>query len=433
MNKMDSNLLSSIQKSMYLTQKMYPESPMFNVGGYCIISAHLDENQISNALDKIIMNQEMLRTKFVEKDGVCYQQLCNTKTGIIKTLTLDQNELEKFAEQEMTKCLSLESPYLFYIIKCQTKTVVFMKMHHMLCDGYSISILVNQFKKAFEYPDYELIVGDTYSRYINEEKEYCKTERYIKDEKFWNEATSLPKEKAFESCGTSTIISNKVKRKSVIIKRDAFKNIESELKKYNSTIYHYIISNLYVLNHIYNNQDFYLGLPVLNRLGKNKNVLGPYIKVMPFGIDFDSCNTFIDVLNKTTAGIYNSYRHLKFPMNQIERNKNGLGYNVTFSYQRTSYPLDINNIPIDVRYMNPSEQQEDLTFHLLENKDTDEDVVFCVDYKVDMFEEKIISMLLERFQNLFLSLYKDISVEIKNIKPLKEEDERQILKSFQKH
>lgn len=122
------------------------------------------------------------------------------------------------------------------------------------------------------------------------------------------------------------------------------------MQDYNATIYHYAIANIYLMNRIYNNGDFYIGLPVLNRLGKNKKVIGPYIKVMPIGIAEKEYKNFRDLLGRITDSVYKGYKHLRYPMNEIGEKigANGLLYNVTFSYQRTHYPEKISNIPIKV-------------------------------------------------------------------------------------
>ena len=410
--------VSSIQKSMWLTQKLYPESALFNVAGYCEFDGIVNEQKIKQCLTEIMNEQEMLKTIFVEQNNTIYQMNCKQPTGIIEVIKEPNLDLQQYLDDEMKKRISYNQPYCFSIIYCNEKTIVFIKLHHMICDGFSITLFIDQFKKKMDGLNDDDGKKLSYFDYVNNEKEYINTARYKKDEEFWLSQVGQEKGVGFQSCKASGVSeSNYIERKSIFINRAAFNNISEEVSK-NSTVFHYIISIIYLLNYLYDNDDFYLGLPIYNRRANEKTVIGPYLKMIPFGIDMSSCKKFSDILKAANSKLFECYRHLHYPINDLpqENRKAGLSYNVSFSYQRINYPDSIDGTPTKFTYMNPSEQQEDLVFRLIENLECPEDdVEFCIDYKKDSFKSDVIQLMLERFSELFQTTYKNIDVDISTI------------------
>ena len=263
--------VSSIQKSMWLTQKMYPESALFNVAGYCEFDGIVDEQKIKKCLTEIMNEQEMLRIIFVEQNNTVYQMKCKQPTGLIEVIHDKNLDIKLFCENEMKKRVSYNQPYCFSIIYTNNKTFIFIKLHHMICDGFSISLFVDLFKNKMDGINGDDTKKMSYFDYVNNEKEYVNTARFKKDEEFWLSQIGTEKGVGFQSCkATSVSESNFIERKSIFIKRALFNTISDEVSK-NSTVFHYIISIIYLLNYLYDNDDFYLGLPIYNRRRNEKN------------------------------------------------------------------------------------------------------------------------------------------------------------------
>ena len=118
--------VSSIQKSMWLTQKLYPESALFNVAGYCEFDGIVNEQKIKQCLTEIMNEQEMLKTIFVEQNNTIYQMNCKQPTGIIEVIKEPNLDLQQYLDDEMKKRISYNQPYCFSIIYCNEKTIVFI-------------------------------------------------------------------------------------------------------------------------------------------------------------------------------------------------------------------------------------------------------------------------------------------------------------------
>ncbi|SFU54137.1 non-ribosomal peptide synthetase [Butyrivibrio sp. M55] len=423
--------VSFIQRSMWLTQKMNPDSEMFNVGGYCVFESHVDERWIKDCLVSIINEQEMLRIRFVEVEDDIFYERCDYATGTIEVSSYESLDVASYVEDQMSKRLSLEHPYMFTIMHVGQKTVIFMKMHHMICDGYSVSIFFDLFKEKMEQGNCEAKVWD-YTEYINAEAAYMKSEKFIKDKEFWLQHVKDEKGVAFESCKNNlSVDSNSVSRQSVFIDRDEYEKVVKSLDK--TSVFHYAITIIYLLNYVFDNDDFYLGLPILNRVGKEKKVIGPYIKMIPFSVDMSECKTVSDILTRVQGYIFDCYRHLKFPVSQLSQytNRKGLLYNVAFSYHRVNFPDVIAGIGTSNVYANPNEQQEDLVFRLIENiVYRDNDVELCIDYKKDVFNTNTIDNILTRFKDLFTTIYKALDTEIADVEAMSEKDRQKMLEHY---
>lgn len=442
-NSKEKSVLYSTQKSIWVTQKLNPKSSLFNVGGYNTYYGRIDIGIFTKAFEKIINEQDIFCLKFFEENGEVYQKVSERKEYKIfycEQLNSDE-EVMKYIGRDMEEPISLDEQLFKTIIfkVSDNKYYAFFKVHHIISDGYSISILVNRLIDLYvtleNKSESEFKLEHSYFDLIKDEMEYKLSERCKKDEKFWMEKLNVERHLAFESCRNNGNNKNEgINRLSVKLNKEIFEEIVQFNKKNNTSVFDYLIAAIYITNRMYNNDSFILGLPVLGRnVSEAKKIMGAYITMMPFFLNDREYKNIIELIKAAKKNLVNCYRHMKYSMFDLSEKikQNGLLYNISFSYQRTKYPDKMGDIKTTTTYTNQGDQQEDLVIHLVENLDKpDDDVIIYFDYKRNLFREDIISEILNRFANLLKELYKYPDKLLSDYVTVTDEEQNKILDVF---
>lgn len=256
--------------------------------------------------------------KFFEEDGEVYQEVSGRKEYSL--LYCDdfksKSEVLEYIEKDMKKVISLEGQ-LFQIILFKisdNEFYAFFKAHHIISDGYSISVLVNRindiYKNKLDGKDDKFNIQHCYMDLVKDELDYKNSEKYKKDEKFWVDKLDVERYLAFENCKqNSGSLDGSIKRVSADLSRKEFNNILEFCKDNKASAFHYFVAALYMTNRMYNNESFVLGMPILNRTFKESNkIFGAFISVKPFFMEDSKCKNFRELLVMARDGILSSYR-----------------------------------------------------------------------------------------------------------------------------
>jgi amino acid adenylation domain-containing protein len=250
---------------------------------------------------------------------------------------------------------------------------------------------------------------NSFSDFVESEKKYLLSASFEQDRQFWlRQYRNQIESRAFYSCmktGSSDVLT--CRRAELTISRELFEKIDAFCRPLNCSILSYFISQILLLNKLYNNEDAVIGLPLFNRNGSTfKKTLGPFVNAIPFSADINFSDTFLQFLLQIKDRLNASFRHSAFPLiNTLkELDVKGNIYNVIFSYQKNAFHRAINDSTIDIRYLPAVGQKEDLVFQLLEYSKTD-DLRLVLSYKESLFSVEIIDRLLQHFFNLLESSF----------------------------
>ena len=62
--------LSSVQREIWFEQNLYPDTPIYNVGGYNLINEAIAPEVFAQAIALLVRENEVLRLVLSEHDGV---------------------------------------------------------------------------------------------------------------------------------------------------------------------------------------------------------------------------------------------------------------------------------------------------------------------------------------------------------------------------
>ncbi|NQY05369.1 MAG: hypothetical protein HRT68_03960, partial [Flavobacteriaceae bacterium] len=201
---MSKNKISSLQKYIWLDQKLTAESPKYNIGGYAIIKGNVDFYVFKKAISAFSNKHTILKSIFREDKGNPFTLLKEISLEE-SVLYLEKDSMEQaidLIQKDFKKPFNLdidERLFNICLIKTSPNTFVwYTKLHHLIADGYSFQLLFNGVSN-----NYKLLIGESilsydnnlkeFRKHIKEEEEYYKSKDFLKDKKYWeNKYTAFP-------------------------------------------------------------------------------------------------------------------------------------------------------------------------------------------------------------------------------------------------
>ncbi|MCW3072419.1 MAG: Nonribosomal peptide synthetase [Bacteroidetes bacterium] len=417
--------LSSTQESILLYQEVRDQSCLFNIGGYAILNTNINLPVFFRAFEWILKRHTALRLKLDNSTDTITQYIDNAHVSEIEYLDFSTRAAPgklciKWIEDNFQLPMSLYESKLYNSCLLKESDTVFywyLKMHHIIADGFSMSVLFNDMSAVYSEmlgmkPVKEIKTAG-YIDYIRQEQEYKKSNQYLADKEFWlSKLLHIPARLALKESDSNDLLAS---RKELLIGREDMMQINKYLTDHNISLFNYFAAVVYLffLN-VFASNDLVLGIPVLNRPGKNaKHEVGPYFNVLPFRMNYDRQLSIAELLKKIKADMRMLIKHMRFPILDTIKalDHNGNLYNTTFSYQKFFYQSRINEKKIEIEYLISKEQMNDLDIHILDFND-DWNIKIYFDHKISFISHEIASDLIAKFKNLVLSVFKEDSKKL---------------------
>ena len=183
--------VSSAQKRIYFASKVAENnSTLYNTPGGIIFEGDIDIYKLQNHLNTLINRHESLRTYFeVVNENVVQKILANTtfKLDIVKNQKYE--EIDKIFK-EFVKPFDLSKAPLFraeYVTFTNGKSVLFIDIHHIVFDGKSSTILLEELCKLYN--------GETLPELTITYKDYAEFENSIQGQLSRSDSNNLSEAK----------------------------------------------------------------------------------------------------------------------------------------------------------------------------------------------------------------------------------------------
>ncbi|MHB9796209.1 non-ribosomal peptide synthase/polyketide synthase [Pseudomonas sp. MT3] len=154
--------LSAAQSRLWFFWQMEPASAAYNVPGALRLRGQLDESALRRAFDALMARHETLRTTFDEVDGQAFQRIQPARPLDLARVDLSAEKdaeaaARALAETEAQRPFDLRTGPLLRLtlLRLSPKEVadadhvLLLTMHHIVSDGWSIRVLVDEFSRLY--------------------------------------------------------------------------------------------------------------------------------------------------------------------------------------------------------------------------------------------------------------------------------------------
>ncbi|NEP86223.1 MAG: amino acid adenylation domain-containing protein [Okeania sp. SIO2C2] len=416
--------LSFAQERLWFLNQLFPNNPAYNVPIVLTIDGTLNVVALEQSLNAVIQRHETLRTTFFEIDGKPVQIVAPVTDLKLPVVDLQNNYSPQEQSEKVQQLIRQEAMTLFDLAKGPVlrvtllrldpeRHVLLMTMHHIMCDLWSLGILVKElssFYAGFSQGKFSNLpeLPIQYADFAYWQREWFAGGVLEKQLNYWKKQLTgvspvlkLPTDYPHPAKPTF-----KGGSKSFQINLDLTRKLRQLSKESESTLFMTLLSAFFVLLSRYSGQlDLVVGSPIANRnRGEIESLIGMFVNTLVLRADLSDNPTFQELLNQVRETTLEAYAHQDFPFEKlveqlkIQRN---LSHNplvqIAIALQNTK--MEPWNLPgLRVSQMLDSDfTRFDLEVQLMEVSSGLE--VSC-NYSRDIFESDTIDRMMKHFQVL---------------------------------
>ena len=439
--------LTNPQKSIWYMEEFFKGSNINNICGNITINETVDFKKLKDAINIFIHSNDCFNIRILLDNNVPKQYLCEFGNLDFDIININSKDEIISIEKEMVSQTFniIDSPlFAFKLFKLPNgHGGVVMNIHHIISDAATIAIISTGVAKIYSnlMKNFNLdIETSSYIDYINSEKNYLKSEKFKKDEQYWNEKfETIPEVASLPSSlkNKNTTYSSDSKRISFVLNKNIVDKIRELCSKEKISVYNFFMAlySLYI-GKVSNLDDFVIGTPILNRTNfKEKHTPGMFISNVPFRINLDDNLTFNNFVSNIANDTLGMLRHQKYPYQYLLKNLRKKYdsipnlYDIIISYQITKTVDKTIDLPYTASWFETDKISCGINIHIHDNDDSG-NLTMCYDYLIDKYSPEDINSVHNRILHIVDQLLTDIDLSIKDIEIVTPEEKNKILYEF---
>ncbi len=437
--------LTTPQKSIITMEQFYPGTSMNNIIGKITIHEKVDFAVLRKAIRLFVKNTDNIRYRFhMEQDNIT-QYISEYEPFRIEHFTINAENQEEIYQTIGRTPFELFDLPLYRFVTFQNEYgaggFIFC-VHHLLTDAWSISKLISQvisiYSKIMKNENIEIDNNlYPYTDFIAEESEYLQSDKFKKDEKFWD---NLFSENIFEEMYSGTNISNltyEASRAEFKLSKKMTSRIVEFCKELKISPFTFLLYVMAIYESKVNQTNkVVLSTPILNRNGKKeKETFGLFVNNMLYKLDIDENASFYDAITNLNKSQFSYLRHQRYPLQRLITNikskfqiKENV-YNTSVSYQNARTNHNEGNVTYDSEWIFSGYLTIPLLFHIYDMDDTSS-FSFIYDYQNRMYDFSQIKDIHNRLLYICEQIIDNQNILIKDIELVAEEEKDRILNEF---
>ncbi|HET6975221.1 MAG TPA: amino acid adenylation domain-containing protein [Pyrinomonadaceae bacterium] len=443
--------LSFAQQRLWFVQQMDPASSAYNMPMAFRLSGRLDVAALEWALNEIIRRHEILRTTFEVLDQQPVQMVAPSRTLKLSVTNLGslpaplrEEEAERFANEESQRPFDLARGPLIRTTLLQlwpNEHVLLLTIHHIVSDGWSQSILMNELSVLYEArvarrasPLPELPIQ--YADFAEWQREWLSGAVLDQQIDYWRKHLSgappsleLPTDRP-----RPAVQSFNGARESFNLSRNLSVQLAELSRREDATLFMTLLAAFEVLLYRYTGQsDIVVGTPVANRNRKElEGLIGFFVNTLALRTDLSGDPTFRELLARVRETSLGAYANQDLPFEMLveelrpvrDPSRNPI-FQVIFALQNMpeadSHQSDLIIKPVDVK---TGRAQFDLALDVTEFEGQ---IHASLIYNTDLFDAPAMQLMAEHFKVLLAGLSASVDKPISALPLLTEAESRRLL------
>ncbi|MGM9979550.1 MAG: amino acid adenylation domain-containing protein, partial [Clostridium sp.] len=429
-------IMSSAQKRLFTIDKIIENKVAYNIPTILELNGNVEINKLKQSLIDLVKRQEILRTTFEIIDGEAIQKIVSFEEldFDIPIEVVDNINIEEIKNKYIKPFDLSKTPLIrFRIISDSEKTIVFIDMHHIVSDGISMEIIVNELSKSYngELVKEPIVQYKDYSEWM-EQRDFSKQKKYwinqFKDVPVIDLPLDYPRGKVQSFNGK--IISR-------LLEEDITSGIRELANKTNTTEYMVYLSVLYIILYKYSRQeDIVIGTPISGRIHKDtENMIGMFVNTLPLRNRIEKNKKYLEFLTEVRDNCVNSFENQEYPFEELisdldinrDLARNPL-FDVMFILQNEEkLVLNLNGIEGSIIDCQDNISKFDISLNVIRRKDAYE---LSFEYCTDLFKEETISKMLNQYNLILKKIVNNPELKINDIEIITSEDKDRIINEF---
>ena len=191
--------LSVAQLGVWVIQMLEPRNPIFNIAEYLEILGPVDPRLFETALRLVVAETDSLHLRFVEMDDGPRQFLLPKLNWVMPFIDVTSEDdpriaAEAWMREDMDRVVDLSCDHVFsYALfrAAPDRFFWYSRYHHLCHDGFGQSLLAQRvavvYSALVEGRPAEAEKPGSWFELLDEEENYRRSARYVRDQGFWRE------------------------------------------------------------------------------------------------------------------------------------------------------------------------------------------------------------------------------------------------------
>ncbi len=450
-------ILSSSQRRLWLLSHLEGGNSAYNIPGTYVFETDVNTSLLSKAFLTLIERHEILRTVFKETNPGEIRQFVLSPDDC--EFRLEYKDLQKDQQQELNKLISIDFATSFDLEKgplfraviyklAENKFVLSYVMHHIISDGWSMQLLINEIQTLYQaYLQNEI---PTLSQLRIQYKDYAVWQQQIlamadsdQHRRYWlkqfeGELPSLDLMVGNPRPAIKTYNGHSINQ---LIGKDLSIRFSKLLAESGATLFMGLLAVVKSLLYKYaGSEDIITGSPVAGRNHIDlENQIGFYINTLPLRTKIDSKDSYKDILRKVRQTVLDAFDHQVYPFDQMvdelnlqrDMSRNPL-FDVMVVLQNAEEVMEVLN-PLNTRAAAEWESVQagiskfDLQFDFINDGDG---IQLILNYNTDIYTADVISRLAKHFYELLEQVVAAPDMPVLKIDYLTNAERIQLLGTF---
>ncbi|MEN2451143.1 condensation domain-containing protein, partial [Bacillus sp. JR_15] len=438
--KQDFYPVSSAQKRMYVLQQLHPEAVTYHMPAVLMMEGSLDVKQLEEALQALIERHESLRTAFVEIDGVPVQKVYRRVPFTLEVVEVEKGHEQPVIDAFITPFSLHQAPLMRAKVAklSEEKYVFMMDMHHIIADGVTRSLLIQELAELYEkktLPPVQLHYKD-YAVWQQEEKQQALLQ---KQRQYWLEQYAEPPEDLalpldFPRPHVQSFEGDRVDRWLSPEKVQTIKALMAEkgvsMNMVMQTAFAIFLSKLT------GQTDIVIGAVTAGRTHASiERVPGMFVNTLALRHEVQLEETTAQLLEKMKDRSLSAYEHQDFPFEELVAQLDlpkDTSRNPLFSVMLTTDDRDmtlpkLNGLKLSQKQQETVHAKFDVTLGIFEEKNK---VGLRFEYATALFKKKTIQRWSRYYEQIIDEMLAKLNEPISSLSILNEEEKQELINEW---
>ncbi|MCY8499542.1 amino acid adenylation domain-containing protein [Bacillus atrophaeus] len=428
------------QQRVYFLHQMEPNQLSQNMFGQISIIGQYDEQALIASLQQVMQRHEAFRTSFDIIDGEIVQKIASELDFNVHVRTMDRKEFDAYADQFVKPfCLEQAPLVRAELIKIDNEQAeLLIDMHHIISDGYSISILTNELFALYHHEPLPEIEFE-YKDFAEWQNQWLIGETMEQQEKYWLEQfkEEIPILQLPTDGSRAMEWSSEGQRVTCSLQPNVIRSLQDMAQKAGTTLYTVLLAAYKVLLHKYTGQeDIVVGTPASGRNHPDiESMIGIFIQTIGIRTKPHANKRFADYLEEVKRHTLDAFENQDYPFDRlveklnVQRETTGKSlFNTMFVFQNIEFhDIQQNGCTFKVKERNPGVSLYDL---MLTIEDDGQQLEMHFDFNPGQFEQETIEQITRHYTHILDSLVKEPEMSLSSVPMLSDIERHHLLMEF---
>ncbi|WP_281819884.1 non-ribosomal peptide synthetase, partial [Vallitalea longa] len=439
-HKKDYYPLSSAQKRLYTLQQLEEGTTSYNIPNIVEIQGTIEEECLQNAFKKLLDRHETLRTSFEIVNDEPVQMIHDEIDACVEVIEIEEKDIQETIKS-LIKPFELNKAPLIRVTLIKVsdgKSLLMYDIHHIISDGISMKILVEEFMKLYSKKELPQLTRQ-YKDYSEWQNKLIESKEFKKEKAYWLDMFSgnIPVLNMSSDYTRPAVKKYDGRDIEVELNIDVVKKLKKLSGDTGTTMYMILMAAFNVLMSKYSNQeDIVVGTPIAGRSHIDlEGIIGMFVNTLAMRNKPESEKTFLEFLNEVKETALQAYENQNYQFEELvnhlevvrDFSRNPI-FDVMFAMQNfEKVEIEEKGLRVTPYNYENSVAKFDLTMTAIER---DERIMVSINYCTSLFKEDTIMRMMEHYENILSIVTEDENVQLKDIDMLSTDEKEMVVKAF---